>query len=103
MKKFLVIVWLFLSWWMRAQNTTRETDSLQSIIRTSADKAVVLTAKSALLLEYFRHGRAEQAEKLYIQSVGEAFSEKLDKPLALLYHTRGTMYYYASLFDSALF
>src|SRR5258708_3044708 len=102
MKARFIFLFFLLLGFVSAQNTMRDIDSIKSIIKTTKRPDRLAAEKATLAFKYFSSGDSKKAKTLYKLALNEAINAKADSGLATLYHTQGNIFYYESIFDSAL-
>ncbi|MDI1356382.1 MAG: tetratricopeptide repeat protein [bacterium] len=102
MKHILTFLFFLLQVFLFSQNSKRTIDSIETIIRTSTTTDQKLLEKAGLITRYFTSGQTAVAQQLYEETREEAIVAQSQIGLAAAYHARGTLFYYQSLYDSAL-
>ena len=104
MKKNLILtIFLFSVHFIFPQENTPAIDSIESLIKNTKDKDRVLVEKAALILKYYTSGQVEKSDRLCRETLSEAIRLNSQPGISAVYHTKGTLFYYTSQFDSALF
>lgn len=85
-----------------AQNTKRDIDSIENIVKNTKHNDRRISEMAVLVQKYFIAGEEKKSKVLYAAALKEAFATHSDSALAMLYHVQGNVFYYESKFDSAL-
>lgn len=102
MKK-LAVLFLLLSSFAFGQKTQAEIDSLKRTILTQKDPGQRLSTQARLAVLFYVVGNAGAGDSLLARTREEAEKLRSETGLSAVYHSQGTLYYYTSVFDSALF
>lgn len=102
MRSRLIYYFLFCSVICFSQSGSKIIDSLEKRISNLKDTHEILKEKATLLLKYYTVGQPKKSLILYKEAQQEALKLNSESGLAALMHARGTLFYYESVFDSAL-
>ncbi|MBL7933404.1 MAG: tetratricopeptide repeat protein [Bacteroidia bacterium] len=102
MKSRSLILFLLLYFHGNAQNTRRDIDSIENIVKTTQHNNRRISEMAILVQKYFIAGEDKKSKVLYASALKEALATRSDSALGMLYHVKGNVFYYESKFDSAL-
>jgi serine phosphatase RsbU (regulator of sigma subunit)/tetratricopeptide (TPR) repeat protein len=102
MRRILLLCSCLLYLQFAAQQLQRETDSLVHLIDTTKNMETKLVRMASLAQKHFQGGDQKKALRLLAYAAKEGRRIGSDMALGEIFHRRGNIYYFQSIFDSAL-